>query len=276
MDPGESQGKRVIVADDDAQVREVIGECLTRAGYEVLEAANGLEVLLHVKHSAPAAVVLDLRMPRLGGLEALTRIHAFNSAIKVVVVTAVLDPDVRQRALAMGADAVLEKPVALEQLLTVLGRGPAPPAPAVEIREATIRPAPEPPAAPVQVLIVDDDEGVLAMLEEFLTKRGYHARAVTNAADALRSIAERAPAVVLLDIAMPRLSGSEALPAIRALAPNTAVIMVSAIDDAALARETLARGAFDYIVKPIDFGYLAQSLEAALDITRLGGEGLPT
>ena len=61
----------VLVVDDDPEVRAALGEYLRSEGFEVLEAENGLEALVHVKRARPRAVVLDLMMPRLGGLEAL-------------------------------------------------------------------------------------------------------------------------------------------------------------------------------------------------------------
>jgi DNA-binding NtrC family response regulator len=259
------------VADDDADLRGVIAEYLSRAGYEVLQAANGLETLMHVKHRAPVAVVLDIAMPRLGGLEALKHIHAFNSAIAVIVVSGVADADVRRRALALGARAVLDKPLVLPELLTALERtpgAPTPPPPATRSGP----PASRPPRAPAEVLVVDDDDGVRSMLEEFLATRGYRVRSAASAAEALRAISVTPPAVVLLDIEMPGLQGSDALVAIRAVAPKTIVIMVSGVHDAALASETLARGAFDYVVKPVDLAYLTQSLEAAIAAAGLQDE----
>src|SRR6266566_5188654 len=62
---------RVLIADDDADVREVLVESFRDAGFDVLQAANGLEALLCVKRDRPDAVVLDLMMPRLGGVAAL-------------------------------------------------------------------------------------------------------------------------------------------------------------------------------------------------------------
>jgi CheY-like chemotaxis protein len=112
--------RRVVVADDESDLRETIAEYLSHAGYEVLQAANGLETLLHVKHSAPMAVVLDVAMPRLGGLDTLKHIHTFNSAIAVIVVSGVLDDEARRRALALGARAVLDKPLVLSDLLAAL------------------------------------------------------------------------------------------------------------------------------------------------------------
>jgi DNA-binding response OmpR family regulator len=62
-----------VVADDDPEIRDLLAEHLQTHGWEVLGAANGLEALLHVKRQHPAAVVLDLNMPRLGGIDALKR-----------------------------------------------------------------------------------------------------------------------------------------------------------------------------------------------------------
>ncbi len=58
----------VLVADDEEDLRSMVSEFLSESGYEVLVAANGLESLLHVKRARPSVVLLDLNMPRLGGL----------------------------------------------------------------------------------------------------------------------------------------------------------------------------------------------------------------
>ena len=256
-------GKTVLVADDDADQRALLGEYFALHGYEVLEASNGLEALLHVKRRRPPIVVLDLAMPRLGGLEALKRIAVFDPAVAVIVVSGAADDRMRRAALALGARAVLDKPLALPALLEALERVPAPPA----LSDPPVAPPParERTAGTVaDVLVVDDDPDVRALLEEFLVSRGHTVRSESDAAAALRAIVSRAPAVILLDIEMPGLHGVDALPAIRALAPATAVIMISGTHDTDLAKLALARGAFDYVVKPPDFDYLALSLLAAI------------
>jgi len=121
-----------------------------------------------------------------------------------------------------------------------------------------------PAAEPGRILIVDDDPEIGAMLSDFLTLKGYSARAVPDAAAAVREIVAAPPDVVLLDISMPGLSGIDALPTIRAIAPRAVVIMISATEDAAIAKRALAYGAFDYLVKPIDLTYLRRSIETAL------------
>src|SRR5207248_7843994 len=112
---------KVLVADEAPDVREMLGTYLSTHGHEMLAASNGLEALLHVKNGRPDAVVLDLRMPRLGGLEALKRIRAFDPAIRVVIVTADADEGAHREATELGARAVLSKPVALPDLLAALG-----------------------------------------------------------------------------------------------------------------------------------------------------------
>jgi len=258
---------RVLVADDDTEVRSVLVDFLNLHGFETLEATNGLEALLQVKHGAPDAILLDVRMPRLGGLDALKRIRAFNGAIVIVVITGAADETIREQALAGGARVVLDKPVVFSDLLRALGDAGA---------GHAVAPASTAPAAPVpepspgaRVLVVDDDALVRDTIVDFLTMRGYRASIAPDGPSAIRALTGSVPDVILLDIDMPGLSGTDALPTIRALAPQTSVIMVSGSRDAETARRALTRGAFDYVVKPIDFAYLTKSLETALAMRSL-------
>ena len=263
------EAMRLLVADDDSEVRQVLMEYLTLRGFEVIEAATGLETLFQVKRGRPSGVVLDLGMPRLGGIDALKRIRAFDPTIRVVVVTAEVDPEVHRRALILGAHAVLPKPVVLSDLLAALQSPPPESSSGPVIHDAA---APAPAAPPVaasaaRVLVVDDDAEIRAVLEEFLVLGGYQVSTAEDGATAVRRIVEAPPDVVLLDIHMPGLSGTDALPSIRAVAPRAVVIMVSGTGDVDLAKRSLAAGAFDYVVKPVDLNYLTESLEAALTMT---------
>src|SRR4029450_7728096 len=192
--------------DDDRDVRELLVESFRLAGFEVLAAANGLEALLYVKREPPDAVVLDLMMPRLGGVEALKRIRSYNPGIRVLVVTGNIDPELQRQATAAGAAAGFTKAGSAAALDPALGgaRAPAPPAPAAG------RPT-------GRVLVVDDNAEVRQMLEDALTALGYRTRTVADGAAAVRAVIDDAPDVVLLDVYMPGLSGVGALPTIVAL-----------------------------------------------------------
>jgi CheY-like chemotaxis protein len=263
---------RVLIVDDERDVRDVLGESFRVAGFDVLEAANGLEALLCVKRDRPDAVVLDLMMPRLGGVEALKRIHAFNPGIRVFVVTGALDPELQHRATAAGAAGVFSKPVLPSTLVAALSgptTAPPPPAPGPA--------APVPAAGPAtgRVLVVDDNPEVRTMLAEALAALGYATRTAGDGAAAVRAVLTEAPDVVLLDVYMPGLSGVGALPTIVALAPHAKVIMISGTANEDVLKRSLAFGAHDYVTKPFQISSLSRALETALAMRRLetGPEG---
>ncbi len=115
----------------------------------------------------------------------------------------------------------------------------------------------------------DDEPEVREVLVEYLQGKGFEARGVGGGEEALRQIPDFRPHIVLLDIAMPRVTGVEVLKRIKALPQQIAVIMVSGIEDLGTAKETLALGAVDYVTKPVDFLYLNTVLETHLFMTQI-------
>jgi len=116
-----------------------------------------------------------------------------------------------------------------------------------------------------RVLVIDDDDNVRAVLEDFLAVRGYVAIPATNGVAGIAAVPAHSPDAVLLDIAMPgSLDGVGALRAIKRIRPELPVIMVTANVDEALARGTLRDGAFDYVMKPVNMLRLREILAAAL------------
>jgi CheY-like chemotaxis protein len=255
---------RVLIVDDDRAVREVLGEAFRLAGFDVLEAANGLEALLYVKREKPDAVVLDLMMPRLGGVEALKRIRSYNPGIRVLVVTGNIDPELQRQATAAGAAGVFTKPVPASTLIAALA-GPLPPRPA----PVAAPPLAEAGAPTGRVLVVDDNAEVRKMLEDALTALGYRTRTAADGAAAVRAVIDESPDVVLLDVYMPGLSGVGALPTIVALAPHAKVIMISGVANEDVLKRSLAFGAHDYVTKPFEISSLSRALETALAMRRL-------
>jgi CheY-like chemotaxis protein len=258
---------RVLIADDDADVREVLVEVFKEAGFDVLEASNGLEALLYVKRDRPDAVVLDLMMPRLGGVEALKRIRSFNPGIRVLVVTGAIDPELHRQATLSGASGVFTKPVAAATLVAALSDPATTPPP----KPAAPTPSPVPPAgAPTgRILVVDDNPEVRQMLEDVLSSLGYVTLTAADGATAVRAVLTEAPDVVLLDVNMPGLSGVGALPTIVALAPHAKIIMISGAANEDVLKRSLAFGAHDYVTKPIEISSLSRAIETALAMRRL-------
>lgn len=115
-----------------------------------------------------------------------------------------------------------------------------------------------------RILIVDDEQSVREVLSEYFTEQGYAVETASDGEEALAHVQRSTPDLVLLDVRMPGIDGVETLRRLRGIAPNVAVIMVTANEDVALARDTLKLGALDYVAKPFDFVYLERAIMAGL------------
>jgi len=117
----------------------------------------------------------------------------------------------------------------------------------------------------VRVLIVDDEQVICDFLYDELGERGYLCATALNANDALTKLAAHGFDVALLDIRLPGMSGMEVLVKIRSNHPNTAAIMITAVNDVDTAIEAMKLGASDYIVKPFDVNKISTSIHTALE-----------
>ena len=103
---------RIVIVDDEPDLRYVLRRIFERAGHDVLEAGHG-EAALELVHSAPPAlVVTDMMMPVMDGAELIRRLRADPTTARIPILAATGDP-----GLAVGADTVLAKPYQSEQLL---------------------------------------------------------------------------------------------------------------------------------------------------------------
>ncbi|MEE8558844.1 MAG: response regulator [Myxococcota bacterium] len=115
--------RRVLVADDAAFMRELLGEILTEAGYEVVaEACDGEEAVEQFKRHAPDLVTLDIVMPKKSGLDALAEILVVESSACVVMCSALGQEALVMQALERGAIDFVVKPFKPEQVRSVMGR----------------------------------------------------------------------------------------------------------------------------------------------------------
>jgi PAS domain S-box-containing protein len=110
--------RRVLVVDDNDALRANIREMLEEEGWEVQEASGGAEALDVVARFAPAVILLDYRMPNMGGEEVLRRLRASNDVARVVLMTA--SAHVRQLALEHGLRLYVPKPFASQDLIGTL------------------------------------------------------------------------------------------------------------------------------------------------------------
>lgn len=116
----EQPKSRVLVVEDDGAVRRAVERALTFEGYDVVTARDGAEALAIVLNDSIEAIVLDVMMPIVDGLEACRRIRARGDTTPILILTARTEVSDRVAGLDAGADDYLVKPFALEELLARL------------------------------------------------------------------------------------------------------------------------------------------------------------
>ncbi len=235
--------ERILV---DLLVRSLDGDDLAVFGASSVEDANRL-----FQRRKPDLVIVD---PTLD--EGFAFMDQVGSGLNPPTVLALVDSDeVRARVAATGIERMADKTLGLDALVDA-------------IRSSLASGHPVPAGADggrTRVLVADDDEGMRMTLADYLGGRGY---AVVPARDGLEAVnaVERDSSIriVLLDVSMRRMGGLEALGSIMARPNHPDVIMMTAVTDREIARQTLKAGAFDYVLKPFDLDSIDSSIVACL------------
>jgi CheY-like chemotaxis protein len=192
---GPAGGATVLVVDDDPVMLDMMTRFLTKEGFRVVAAARGEEALRCAREYRPRAITLDVMMPGMDGWAVLSRLKADPdlAAIPVIMLTIVDDKNL---GFALGASEYLSKPVDRARLLQILKKYCG-------------------ARAPESVLIVDDDPGFRDMLRRLLEQEGWTVAEADNGRTALAELARQRPQLILLDLLMPEMNGSEFLRQLR-------------------------------------------------------------
>ena len=104
---------RILVADDDPELRQILSLILSRDGYDVIEAENGEQALERAWDSAPSLILLDIMMPGVDGFDACRRLKndRRTDSVPVIFISALNDLQSHEEALKLGAEGYLDKPI---------------------------------------------------------------------------------------------------------------------------------------------------------------------
>ncbi|TNC07667.1 response regulator [Methylobacterium terricola] len=213
----------VLVIDDEASQRDLMGRFLTRQGFSVRTAADGRTGLDLARTIAPRVVLLDVMMPEVDGWAVLATLKADATTrdIPVVMVSFVADTTL---SASLGATDTVPKPVdwtRLKDVLDRIGTGSG------------------------DVLIVDDDIDMRNRLRVVLERHGWSVREAGDGVEALDLVREATPHLVLLDLTMPVMDGFTFLAEMRAMSgcAEVPVVVLSARDVTVEERHRLAGAA---------------------------------
>ena len=175
---------RILIVDDEANIRELLTQEFTEAGYAVVTAANGRDAVAEVRRQRPDLIVLDVMMPEMNGFDvaAVLRNDPQTLDIPIIILSIVQD---RERGFRLGVDRYLTKPIDTDVLFREVGA-------LLEQRKSHKR-----------VLVVDDDASAVKTLTEVLKARGY---SVTEARghDLFEKAKMLQPDIIMLSSADPK------------------------------------------------------------------------
>jgi signal transduction histidine kinase/CheY-like chemotaxis protein len=221
----------VLVIEDDRRSADLLKVYLEDADYTVAFARDGVAGLELARTLKPAAVILDILLPRLNGWELLAQLKSdpTTAAIPVVIVSMVNE---QGAGFALGAAEYLVKPVERVQLLDVLARCVAP---AHDRRT---------------VVAIDDDPVDLDLLEAVLAPEGWRVVRAAGGEEGVRAVQRERPAVVVLDLLMPDVDGFAVVEQIRAdsLLDDVPIIVLTSKDMTRTDHERLA-GQISYLAR---------------------------
>lgn len=274
--------KRIIIAEDDVVLRDVLAGKLVKSGYIVDRAEDGVAALAKMREITPDCILLDILMPRKGGIEVLEEmsqdpvlknvatIIISNSGQPVEIararelgardflIKAVFDPnevlEKVQRVLETGSTSVAGEGNDIMRRQNITGNGAIPVEP-----ESTPAPKEEAPVeAPTPsagkkafILVVEDDKFLRELLVRKLSGEGFEVKNAIDAEVAFAVLAERIPNIILLDLILPGVDGFEILTRIKANPKliNVPVIILSNLGQKDDLDKAMALGAKDFMVK---------------------------
>jgi DNA-binding NtrC family response regulator len=118
----DSHKGRILIVDDEANARNALAELLADAGYSVSTAADGRTALLQMEQVEPDVVLTDLKMPGMDGLSLIERGRPMSPHTTFIVMTAFATIDTAVRAIKLGAESYLTKPLELDAVIAIADR----------------------------------------------------------------------------------------------------------------------------------------------------------
>jgi two-component system CheB/CheR fusion protein len=272
--PLENKSRRVLIVEDDPDVRELLELLLVGEGYQTMSSADGAAALKLVKSGAfaPDLILADFNLPNdLNGIQLVAKLRErFNRQIPGIILTGDISTKTA-RGIELEECVQLNKPVKLKQLMLaihmLLSNDEAP---AVAV-------PPEKPGVVVKdgrriVFVVDDDEMIRVSLREILEPHGFQVADFATSEDFLAASHAGLDGCLLIDAYLPGMGGLQLLQKLKDGGQSLPSIMITGHSDVSMAVEAMKAGAADFFEKPIGAVELLASIERVFDQSKDSGK----
>ena len=200
-----NSGLTVLVVDDDRRMVKTICDILAARGYDTIKAYSGEEAVDRVAEETVDCVLMDIKMPGIDGVEALTMIRRTSPDLPVVLMSAYASEEKIGEARRQGGYAVLAKPLNIQQILSFLSL----------LRKEE------------SILVVDNDPDFCQTLKDIVQARGYQVNTETDVEKVLAHMEKSYKLLVVLDINLCAPEREDILVKIREHYPTKPVVLVA-------------------------------------------------
>jgi len=205
------QQVNILVVDDNKDLLNTFALILKRKGYIVDTAEDGMQAINKFTAHHYDIVLMDVKMPQIGGLEALHRMKEYDPKARIILMTAYLDETQLKQAIQEGACGALYKPVNIPKLMEMIGEAPKDPS----------------------ILIVDDDDDFRFTMSRMMEVYNYQVLSAVSGEDALRIARLRSVNMAFVDIKMKEMDGLETSIKLKEIRPDMIIILMTGYRDEA-------------------------------------------
>lgn len=236
------EGRRILIVDDEPDIRANVADILNEFGYAVDTAGDGAEALKKIRDRSYDVALLDFKMPGMNGLALYHEMGKICPETSAILVSAYTDDGVAEEAISSGIRRVISKPVDMSDVIS-------------QIDEELERPL---------ALIVDDDSDFCISLRDVLAEKGLRVCLANDETAAAKLVQSSHPRVVLLDIVLGH--GSDAARCFRTIRnsdPDADVVLVTGhrTETEPLIDELIKGGAVAVCYKPVEIPRLLETIE---------------
>lgn len=241
---------RVLIADDDPLVRDLLQQLFADHGYETVCARDGAEAKALLSQQTYDILVMDVQMPQFNGVEVLTELRRKKVETPAIIISGSFTGATRANLSALAPATLVEKPLEIHSFFR---------------RVQEMRGARATPARSLRILVADDHEGTRSMLDEFLRESGFAVHTVSDGAAAIEELARSPYDVAILDVIMPELRGDQVVERLRQVSPATVPVIITGEATQDQIRKSYQEGAVSLLRKPIDLPVLLRVLDGCAE-----------
>ena len=234
----------LLIVDDDISILETIGDVFQDKGYNVAMVENGQRAIRLVKRRYFDVVLMDIRMPGIDGLETYKEVKRIIPTAAVIMMTGDSKEELVKKAIEEGAYTIIYKPFNVKKVIKI-------------VEEALKKPL---------ILIVDDRIEDRETLRDILAEKGYRTVLAKDGYEAVGFSEKGNFDVILLDIKMPGINGIQTMERIKEFRPEAGIIMMTAYSMEEFVEESLRKGAYTCLFKPIDVEKMLEAIQKVRDL----------